>query len=506
MKSVLVNFLSDTYLMNFASQLVNRYPDKFAYLFDLKKPNNNDSLSNLNFLDCTFLYDSKFFSKAFKDYSQSSFSYKETKKLEEGLVMVLRSLDRITPEPVSNVENEEYYWELASYFKSFFSSNKNISSIIFDNIPHMPWDLTLFYVSKLLNIKTLILRRTNIGGVAFICEDFRPSMLNYKFNYKDNTINIFKDKISIKDKVAILSNQEFSKSQINGVWPEEYNSRLKINEIIGKNFYHYLSIIYSLVKIPKLQTLGASNQTFLNSTFSRQRELNRYKYFKLRKNYKTKLKTIQKIDEEFTNKLDDISKINYIFFPLHFQPERSTLPEGLNFDKQYLAIRLLSEKIDSNIKIIVKDHPKQYYSDLRNDFYRDENYLKKISKIKNVIVVSRNHNFQSLLINSKITASISGSVTWQGLLKGIPGVTFSDTWLSDCKSILTVHDDSNLKKNIELFLNRKKEEVYKDVVDFIETNQKYLLDTVVYSKHLRFMDFNEELAINNLTKYLVQRI
>ena len=82
--------------------------------------------------------------------------------------MVLKSLDRITPFPVSNVENEDYFWELASYFKSFILKTKDLSSIVFDNIPHMPWDLTLFYIAKIMNVKTLILRRTNIGSLLYL--------------------------------------------------------------------------------------------------------------------------------------------------------------------------------------------------------------------------------------------------------------------------------------------------------------------------------------------------
>ena len=506
MKSLLVNFLSDSYLENLTRQLLRIKPDKFNYIFDIKKPSQNDELSKLNFIDCTFLYDVKFFHKAFVDLDQSSLNHEEISKLEEGSLMVLKSLDRITPTPTSNVQNEEYFWELSSYYKSFFLSNKDISFVIFDNVPHMPWDLTLFYVSKILNLKTLILRRTSIGGVSYIAEDFRPQLLNYDFNYLDNSINIFQDKKGTQDKIKVLKDREFAKGQIDGMWPEDYIKKPKINKLIGKNLRHYLSIIYSLIKLPKLQSLGATKNSFANSTFSRQRDLSRLKYFKLRKNYKTKLKKLEKIDEKFPKNVEGLSKIKYIFFPLHFQPERSTLPEGGNFDKQYLAIRLLSKEIDNDTKIIVKDHPKQYYSDLRNDFYRDEFYLKKIDKIKNVIVVSRNHDYQSLLDNAKITVSVSGSVTWQGLLKGIPGITFSDTWLSKCKSVSTVFDHQNLKSNIKELLSKDKDKVFQDIIEFIETNQKYFLDTVVYSRHLRFFNFDETYPLKNLTKHLLQRL
>ena len=78
--------------------------------------------------------------------------YLECKNLLEGLAIVNKSIDRITPIPKSIFENEKYFWELASYYKGFFNRNNDITSLIFDNVPHLPWDLTLFYVAKLMNI------------------------------------------------------------------------------------------------------------------------------------------------------------------------------------------------------------------------------------------------------------------------------------------------------------------------------------------------------------------
>ena len=162
-----------------------------------------------------------------------------------------------------------------------------------------------------------------------------------------------------------------------------------------------------------------------------------------------------KIDREYSKSLDNLENFRYIFFPLHFQPERSTLPEGVHFDKQNMAIQLLSEHIPENLKIIVKDHPKQYYSDLRNYFYRDKNYLKNLEKIKNVIVVSSNHNYENLFKNSLLTATISGSISWSSLIEGIPTLTFSDTWLSDCKSTKLIVKSKHIKNDIEYLLKKK---------------------------------------------------
>ena len=46
----------------------------------------------------------------------------------------------------------------------------------------------------------------------------------------------------------------------------------------------------------------------------------------------------------------------------------------------------------------------------------------------------------------------------------------------------------------------------RDIINFVEKNKSYFIDTVVYSKHLRFFDFKEKIPLENLKKYLLQRI
>ena len=55
-------------------------------------------------------------------------------------------------------------------------------------------------------------------------------------------------------------------------------------------------------------------------------------------------------------KLDE----NFLLFALHFQPERSTMPEGGIFNDQILALKLLSQNIPDNFIIYVKEHPRQF--------------------------------------------------------------------------------------------------------------------------------------------------
>ena len=98
-----------------------------------------------------------------------------------------------------------------------------------DNVPHMPWDIVLFFVCKNLNIRTLILRRTGISGYIYIDEDFRISKTNYKFEYKSiKSFNKKHNNISID----LLNDLSFTKNQRGGSWV-----KAMISQIFFINFF-----------------------------------------------------------------------------------------------------------------------------------------------------------------------------------------------------------------------------------------------------------------------------
>ena len=63
----------------------------------------------------------------------------------------------------------------------------------------------------------------------------------------------------------------------------------------------------------------------------------------------------------------DLSK-KYVYFPLHFEPERTTNPDGKEFQDQFIALTKLRQIIPEDIDIVVKEHPTQLRSYLKRVF------------------------------------------------------------------------------------------------------------------------------------------
>ena len=60
-----------------------------------------------------------------------------------------------------------------------------------------------------------------------------------------------------------------------------------------------------------------------------------------------------------------------------------------------------------------------------------------------------------LVKNCKLTATISGSVSWEGLLIGKPSLIFSDNWHSSCESCSYVLSVNEVKEAIDNANNHK---------------------------------------------------
>ena len=88
---------------------------------------------------------------------------------------------------------------------------------------------------------------------------------------------------------------------------------------------------------------------------------------------------------ELKKNLKFLSKLNYpslknkyIYYPLHLNPETSTLLKGNDYMNQEYLIETISKNIPYNFKLYVKEHPAMLTASKKKSFY------KRIMKLPNV--------------------------------------------------------------------------------------------------------------------------
>jgi hypothetical protein len=165
--------------------------------------------------------------------------------------------------------------------------------------------------------------------------------------------------------------------------------------------------------------------------------------------------------------LKKIPNKKYIAFFLHFQPERSSLPEGLGYTQQWLAIRALSLAVPSDWVILVREHnstfQRKYESIIRSPLLYEQ-----CASLPNVCIAPLGVSTFEIVDHSVAVATLTGTVGFQAVCRnkcalvfgvaryrGCDGVYFVDGWASIVSAISDILkrspllNDSNLKRYCE---------------------------------------------------------
>ncbi len=159
-------------------------------------------------------------------------------------------------------------------------------------------------------------------------------------------------------------------------------------------------------------------------TFKENRRAAVLSYFRYRAYYK-------RLDESIDGRLEDLPRQKFLYFPLHLQPELTTSTLGHEYFDQLLALERLSQLIPSDMKIYVKENPKQTY------YNRGPLFFKRLKRIKNVVMVHPDTSTHELINQSSGVATISGTAGWEGLLRGKKVIAFGNPWYLSLSGVLS---------------------------------------------------------------------
>ncbi len=406
---------------------------------------------------------------------------------------------------------QHFFWDLVGYYVSFFKENKKVDSLLFDNTPHLPWDICLFFVAKMLNKKVIFMRKTGIRGYMYIDEDFRPNKGSWSFGY-NGLSNPLRDIVAKGDFYSDLESLSFSKGQVGGMWPVDTKLKLSI-------FSRFLDILRSMglentvrfmgviIKKPPNNYIVATNVSGQKTTLAGMSCVNRWNFVKIHLTYVSALRYRTKLYDKLSSKRIEWDK-PFVYFSLHLQPERTTLPEGLFYDDQVIAIRTLAEALPSGWKVLVKEHPRQMKYNMRSTHARSCLDYERLNEIENVEITSLSVSQSELIQRCRCTATISGSVSWEGLLLGKPSLIFSENWHTDCKSTYFVTSVEDAKDALLKLSNQSVSNVQSDLCAFINNVHGYLINAALNSNHLRmfFSKKEQKNSLNNISSAILQRL
>ena len=332
-------------------------------------------------------------------------------KLYEHLPTFIDMYSRVNLHNSSNYNEFNFHQYLdhfnlmINYYYDLFVKNE-IDLLIQNNSPHAGYDYIPHILAPELDIKTLYLAQTTFPNRFFHYWEFKD------FGSFETTEKLFgpQPNYEIENKF------------------EKDLPYMKINRRDGFKFSNIRSVSTLNNELTKYVPGFQLAKDLLKPEYRSQA----YYRYSLKKEYELNRKSL-------TSEVD--LENPFIYFALHLQPEKTTSSYGGKYSDQALALEHLSSILPHGWKIYVKENPKQSY------FMRNPEFFRRLERIQNLEIVSPTYNTYDLIKNSKICATIAGTVGWEAITGGKPVIIFGwGAWYKTLPGVYTFSPELNLEE------------------------------------------------------------
>lgn len=368
----------------------------------------------------------------------------------------------------SHRERVDLYKYLVQYWENVLVDLKP-KYVVFEEEPHQASDYILYAVCQILEIETIMFIRTKFHERMYPVKKFEEgSNIILAAYYKQ----LAEDNVGIPN---LSSSMKKYFSDLQGSYDKAISIHLydQIEEVKGMRANKFKFFIATKILIMNLylkfnindmikrwQLLVSSKETRF---FSDQKQKKKsfkdsnltyleHVYYKFKSILKKKV--LKRFYQSVVDNSYDLNK-PYIFCALHYQPEKTTCPLGGDFDDQIYMLSLLSKSLPKGWQLYVKDHPSQFVSSYTRygEHFRSKNFYKTILELPNVRLLPLESDTFNLIDNSKAVASVTGTSSWEAVLRGVPAFVFGHCWFKHCKGVFYVDSYDSVKNVFDKIIN-----------------------------------------------------
>lgn len=312
-------------------------------------------------------------------------------------------------------------------------------------IPIAHYQELLLKLAKSKGIKILMFTPVHFGGRMMISEE---AGMPDKWNIHEN---LSSEKKTFEELENFLKNHDSSKAMSNYKKAHFESHKRERYEAILRFFISQRSKNY----YKRYSNFGKTRTKVLSNKISR--------YFQ-RKSAESFM------NNHFRKNLDD--NTNFIFFPLHSEPERALLISAPYYTNQISVIENIAKSLPMGYKLYVKDHPGQVIYG-----WRDISYYKQIMSLPNVEMLHYSLTSSQVIAKSSLVISIGGTPGLEALFYNKPSIVFTDQLYSDLPSVYRITNYEELPKAIKSSL--KKQVDINDLKNFVENIEKISFNFVI---------------------------
>lgn len=330
--------------------------------------------------------------------------------------------------------------------------------LIFQTTPHMMWDYILYVVAEYKGLQTIMLADTPIPGRMVVYKNLSSGELTEKNslikkevpeklqNYIDSVKGDFASGTTYMIKSSLPINGSEHYWSVNQIRKRVYSQIKSSKKLLRKeNVNKFLG--KASADVTGKHYLKQSGKSWFHS-FQNVFEFHvqRIKDIKKRK-YLLERYELLSVEPDFTQP--------YIYYPLHWQPENTTVPMGGVLSDQYMALKLLRDAIPDNYQIYIKENPGQFEWH-RGSFARNPTFYDDFVDVEGVKIVKMESDPFALIDHSVCIYTITGTVGWEAVVRGkVALVTGKCVWYKDIPGSYNVDSVETIRDVFQKIINNE---------------------------------------------------
>ncbi len=349
----------------------------------------------------------------------------------------------------------QLYYRILSYWLYMFEKYKP-DLLFFDETPHVPFEYVMYEVALHKGIRTIRFNPTHIN---------HRLLLFGKVNETPNYLKERYEEILNSNEGKLLSHDvEEYYQKLQGTYEEAQPYYMK------KESINVMKMFKQFIIIMKRFLMNQSDSSYQRTSEGYLQDFKLMKFIKIYNRISGRIYKYRLLREYRTlavSKVDFSAK--YIYVPLHFQPERTTSPDGDIYENQWLMVQLLSKKIPKDWKIYVKEHISQFRKDFSGEMGRNIEFYRELLLFSNVELVPLTVNSYDLIDNAQVTATISGTVGLESICRNQKVLLFGHPWFEICEGIIKIKYGEDLdnffKKGMDKSIDQSAVKAFFKLID-----------------------------------------
>jgi hypothetical protein len=297
--------------------------------------------------------------------------------------------------------------------------------VVFDETPHEVVDFTLFFIAQWHGIKTLffqpslvgpqIIARTSISTILEVKPPVWPQLLLTEAEEVFNISRKVLEKLLRGEGTMLLDRQKKADTTA-----KSFSSRVR-----AKSFT--LRAIFGPRRNPMVSLIGHN--------FGRRWVHNGLELLLSRSLRRSLQEAILSLPAAPTGGFRD-----YAVLALHYEPERTSMPEGLPFLSQTDAVVAVRNFLPDSVHLVVKEHYAQQASNLRGQLGRSALTYQLIASLPNVSLLGVDTISAKVIDGARYVFTMTGKIGIEAASAGIAAIYLGNPWWTDMPGAFDFHD------------------------------------------------------------------